>query len=112
MKETFGSRLKQLRLKNNLKQQQLATLLDVNKRAISAYENDDRQPCFDILIRIAEIFHVSTDYLLGCDSNTKIDVSGLNAVEIGLVSELVENMSAKNRRLKKCESARDVEGWK
>lgn len=99
MKETFGSRLRQLRLKSNLKQQQLAVLLDLNKSAISAYENNEREPGFDTLIRISEIFHVSTDFLLGCDLNTAIDASGLTSVEVTLLSELVANMTAKNRRI-------------
>ena len=61
---TFTSRLKQLRLNKNLRQEQVANLIVVNKSAISTYENHTRQPSFGILVRLATLFRVSTDYLL------------------------------------------------
>lgn len=63
------------------------------------YENDVRQPSFDVLIRYAEVFNVSTDYLLGRSNNRSLDLSGLTAAEIKLVCELVDSMREKNRKL-------------
>ena len=60
---TFASRLKQLRLNKNLRQEQVANLIGVNKSAISTYENNTRQPSFEILVRLATLYRVSTDYL-------------------------------------------------
>lgn len=45
---TFASRLKQLRLNKNLRQEQVANLIGVNKSAISTYENNTRQPSFEM----------------------------------------------------------------
>ena len=58
----FGNRLKTLRIKKKLTQQQLADLLGLTKSVISAYENGLRYPAYDVLIKIARIFKVSTDF--------------------------------------------------
>ena len=58
-------RLKQLRLDKQLRQEQVARLVGVSKGAISAYETDIRQPSYDVLIRLANLYRVSVDYLLG-----------------------------------------------
>ena len=58
-------RLRQLRLDKRLRQDQVARLVGVSKGAISAYETDIRQPSYDVLIRLANLYRVSTDYLLG-----------------------------------------------
>ncbi|RKJ41156.1 XRE family transcriptional regulator [Acutalibacter sp. 1XD8-33] len=61
----FSSRLKPLRQSMNLAQEQLACLLGVDRSTISSYESNMRQPSLDTLWRIADVFGVSTDYLLG-----------------------------------------------
>ena len=99
MIETLGSRLKQLRSSRNLRQDQLGSLVGVNKTAIHYYENDMRQPPYETLIRLATIFNVTTDYLLGCEKKNVIDVSGLTSNEMSLIRSLVESMSQKNQRL-------------
>ena len=102
MIETLGSRLKQLRSSRNLRQDQLGSLVGVNKTAIHYYENDMRQPSYETLIRLATIFNVTTDYLLGCEKKNVIDVSGLTSSEISMIRSLVESMSQKNQRLEGC----------
>ncbi len=57
-------RLKQLRKAKGLSQQRLATDLNTNQNTISRYETGERQPSIDELIRIADYFNVSVDYLL------------------------------------------------
>ncbi|SHK57511.1 Helix-turn-helix domain-containing protein [Hespellia stercorisuis DSM 15480] len=99
MIETLGSRLRQLRISKHLKQEQVAALIDVNKSSICTYENNMRQPSLDILVRLATLYRVSTDYLLGCQSNKTIDVSGLTTVEMNMVANLVENMTEKNKKI-------------
>ena len=51
-------RLKQLRLDKQLRQEQVARLVGVSKGAISAYETDIRQPSYDVLIRLANLYRV------------------------------------------------------
>lgn len=63
--ETFGQRLKKLRNEKEMTGEQLGNYLNVTKVAISKWENDSRFPDKDILIKIADFFSVTLDYLLG-----------------------------------------------
>lgn len=58
-------RIKYLRKENNLSQDDLAVLLHIDRTTISGYESGNRIPNIYILIHIADIFHVSLDYLVG-----------------------------------------------
>lgn len=88
----FGNTLKTLRRKDNFTQAQLAQKLGLTKSVISAYETGLRLPSYDILIHIAKIFHVSTDYLLGLEQKQEIDLSGLSQEEISALLNLIEAM--------------------
>lgn len=99
MVSSLSSRLRELRLSNNLRQDQVAKLIGVTKNAISTYENDTRQPSFEILIRLANLYRVSTDYLLGQTSHRSVDLSGLTEEEASLICDLVASMSRKNEKL-------------
>lgn len=95
----LSERLKQLRLEKDLRQDQLAKLVHVEKSSISMYENDVRQPSYEVLLRYADIFGVSVDYLLGRTTDRSLDLSGLTAADIALITKLVDSMAAKNRKL-------------
>lgn len=88
----FGITLKTLRTQNNYTQVQLAQKLDLTKSVISAYETGLRLPSYDVLINIAKIFKVSTDYLLGMDNRQEIDLSGLTPEEITALKNLIKAM--------------------
>lgn len=92
-------RLKQLRLDKQLRQEQVARLVGVSKGAISAYETDIRQPSYEVLIRLANLYRVSVDYLLGRTDDRTIDISGLTAHEVAMITELIASMSAKNQKM-------------
>lgn len=85
----FGKTLKELRLNAGLTQQQLATQLGVTKTVVSYYELHTRTPSPEILVKLAAIFHVSSDYLLGIERGKTIDVSGLDEQEITILITLV-----------------------
>ena len=57
-------RLRELRLERNMSQQRLAMELSMTQNTISRYENGEREPGIKELIRIADYFNVSLDYLL------------------------------------------------
>lgn len=61
----FPERLTLLRTDRQLRQRELARSLHVSTSAISNYEQKLRYPDIDMLIRIADYFEVTTDYLLG-----------------------------------------------
>jgi len=60
----FHQRLCSLRMRNGLKQSELAKELAVSKSTISAYEKNKVTPSIDIAILLADYFEVSLDYLL------------------------------------------------
>ena len=59
------NRLKELRIKKNIKQQDLAKALNVTKQSISNWENGKRLPNIEILILLADFYNCSLDYLVG-----------------------------------------------
>lgn len=61
----FSSRLKELRTDAGLSRAELADMLNVSARLIAYWETGERQCDFDTLIKIADIFNISADYLLG-----------------------------------------------
>lgn len=61
----FSSRLKDLRIQNKLSQQELADKIHVTKQTISQYERGVREPDYDYLLALCDIFNVSVDYILG-----------------------------------------------
>ena len=64
----FSERLKELRIEKGLSRKELAEKLFVSERLISFWENSQRECGFDMLIKIATLFDVSIDYLLGKES--------------------------------------------
>lgn len=58
-------RLRELREDNDLTQQQIADILQCTQAAYSKYENGQRNISVDILIKLANFYGVTTDYLLG-----------------------------------------------
>lgn len=61
---TFATNLKNLREQNNITQEQLAEHLQVSRATVAGYETKNHQPDFERLVKIAQYFNVSTDYLL------------------------------------------------
>lgn len=57
--------LKELREEKNLSQQDLAYILKVSRQTISGYETGNIEPPFSTLIRLADIYNCSLDYLAG-----------------------------------------------
>ncbi len=66
-------RLKELRKAKNISQLKLALDLNMNQNSISRYENGEREADYNTLIKIADYFNVSVDYLLGRTDNPNIN---------------------------------------
>ncbi|MBQ9673056.1 MAG: helix-turn-helix transcriptional regulator [Ruminococcus sp.] len=66
-------RLKELRVKRHLSQVRLAMELNMNQNTICRYETEVRQADYKTLIKIADYFDVSVDYLLGRTDNPAIN---------------------------------------
>lgn len=95
----FGERLRELRKKYGYTQTELAEMANVTKSVISFYEHKERAASPEVLKRFAEIFNVSTDFLLGIEKENKniIDVSGLSPKEIEAVQIIVNSMKVGKR---------------
>ena len=88
----FGNTLKQLRLKAGYTQQQLAFRLGVTKSVVSYYELQARYPSPEVLVKIAAVFHVSTDYLLGLEKKETLDITGLSDDDVMALKRLVASL--------------------
>ena len=64
----ISQRIKELRLENELTQKELSDYLGLTPKMISFYELGQRIPPSDIILKLADKFQVSTDYLLGNDT--------------------------------------------
>lgn len=104
MDKNMAERLIELREKNNLSQTAVANRIGVTPALISAYEKTERNPSIDRLISLADIYHTSTDYILGrsiSDPNALfIEVNGLTDAQIRILNELVETMKVRERKQK------------
>lgn len=92
----FGSRLKELRTQAGMTQLQLAQRMGITKSVVSFYELQERTPSPDVLVKLAGIFRVSTDYLLGLDKRETIDVSGIDKEDVAIMRALAESLRKKN----------------
>lgn len=91
----LSERMKEIRLKNHLTQQQVADRIGVHKSAISYYELGYRYPSYDVLVKFACTFNVSIDYLLGIDRHRTVDVTGLSEDNIHIVIAVVNALRQK-----------------
>lgn len=91
----LGDRIKLLRKARGLNQVELADKLKVSKQAVSNWENNNILPSIEILIRIATFFGVSTDYLLGLDSRTYLEITKLSLEEISHLQQIINDIARK-----------------
>lgn len=100
----FSTRLKQLREEKKLRQEDLATILNISRQAISNYEQGTRFPKDEkLLIAIANYFNVSTDYLLGRSQYANISSNSSQLKES-------ENIYYKDKKLLLEKLLKELEG--
>ena len=87
----LGERIAEMRLALGWSQVELAKKLNVAKQTVSNWENDNIQPSIEMLLRLAMLFNVSTDYLLGLDTVPRLNVDGLPEKIIGHLSLLIDD---------------------
>ncbi len=67
----LSERLKELRKEKNLRQEQVAVALDISMSAYCNYEQGKREPTACVIVRMADYYDVTTDYLLGRSDTRK-----------------------------------------
>ena len=91
----LGTRLKELRLEREWTQGQVGKRVGGTASIISAYETGIRQPSYEVLIRLAHLYDVSSDYLLGIsgkktpDAQFLVSLDGLTPAKIVMVTQLI-----------------------
>lgn len=87
----LGQRIGELRRALGWSQVELAKRLSVAKQTVSNWENDNIQPSIEMLIRLAVIMGVSTDYLLGLDNIPRIDIHDIPENVVAHLQLLIED---------------------
>lgn len=97
----FGEIIHNLRKSYGLSQVELAKNLGVTKQAVSNWENNNILPSIDMLVRIANYFSVSCDYLLEMDHRYFIDASELTLEEVSHIQQIVNDICRRKKKAKK-----------
>ena len=86
----FGEKIKKLREKHSMTQAELARQLNITRSSVNAWEIGVSIPSTPMLVELSKLFHVSTDYLLGLEQTSTLDISNLNEKEIQIIYDLIQ----------------------
>ncbi len=96
----LGNKLKTLRIQRQMTLKDVACRVGVSKSIVSAYENGSRRPSYEMLIKLARLFDVTTDYLLGLEQKKQLDLSGLTIAQQESLYNLVSVMRQPDETIK------------
>lgn len=88
----LNERIKELRILNGMSQVDLAARLGISKQSVSNWENDNIQPSIEMLLKLARLFSVSTDYLLGLEKRRYLEVSGLSEMQLTHLQQVIDDL--------------------
>ncbi len=88
----LNDRIKELRKAFGVSQVELAKALNVSKQCVSNWENDNVLPSIEMLVKLAEYFNVTTDYLLCLENKDMVDLSGLSENERAHIKLLIKDL--------------------
>ncbi|MGN1115642.1 MAG: helix-turn-helix domain-containing protein [Candidatus Ornithomonoglobus sp.] len=86
----FSERLKGLRNNMGITQSDLAKKLSLTRASVNAWEMGLSVPSTPVIVELAMLFHVSTDYLLGLDNNITISTDFLTDKEIAVIMNMID----------------------
>ena len=92
----FATRLRQLRRDKHLTQAQVASRIGVTPSMVSSYETDIRLPSYEVMMRIADVFGVTVDYMLCRQEKRFVDISDLTEAEASVICDMVEILRKKH----------------
>lgn len=88
----LNENIKKFRVAGALSQVELAKKLGVSKQCVSNWENDNVVPSIDMLIKIARLFRVSTDCLLGLDDKKYLEITDLDDVQLAHIQAIINDI--------------------
>lgn len=86
----IGDRIRELREKAGYSQSELARRLSVTRSSVNAWESGLSAPTAVYIVELAKLFRVTSDYLLGLDTSSTLNLSGLAEEELRLVYSLLD----------------------
>lgn len=90
-----AERIKSLREQQNKTQAELAKILGITRSSVNAWEMGISVPSTQYVVELANIFEVSTDYILGVNNSATISVAGLDDKDIELVRGIILHLKEK-----------------
>ena len=97
MAKTLNENIKRLRVQNGLNQVDLGKRLNVSKQCVSNWENDNILPSITMLVRLADFFGVTTDFLLGKEMPNTVSVDGLTEEQTTHIRMLIKDFQTANQ---------------
>lgn len=97
----FGMRLQISRKNKKLTQSQVAELVGTTKSSISGYENNTSFPPIEILKRMALVYGVSCDYLLGIDERRTIIIEDITEKQYCIIRDMINKLTSEFKYLNK-----------
>ncbi len=94
----FGYRLRELRKSKKLTQAQAANYLNLSKTTISGYENNVKTPSLEVLTKLAVLYGVSADYILGLESRRMIPIDSLTVSQEEIIRKLIGEFMSENKK--------------
>ena len=91
----IADRIKSLREQKGLTQAELAKRLMITRSSVNAWEMGISVPSTQYIIELANIFTVSTDYLLGVNVSASVSVTGLSEEDIQLIHTIIAHLRAR-----------------
>ena len=91
----IANKIKILRENKGLSQKALADKLGITRSSVNAWEQGISVPSTQYIVELANLFEVSTDYLLNFKNDKAINIEGLNEKEVKIVLELIEYFKQK-----------------
>lgn len=92
-----ADRIKNLREQSKLTQADLAKRLGITRSGVNAWEMGISVPSTQYVVELANIFKVSTDYLLGVKTKVSINADGLTDEDIQIINAVVSHLREKNK---------------
>ena len=98
MNYALNENIRRVRLLHGINQVEFAKAVGVTKQCVSNWENDNVLPSVEMLLRIADFFHVSTDALLGRGTDKALDATGLSDEQTAHIRLLIRDLLRANEK--------------
>ena len=107
MTVVLAERLKMLRTERNFTQDLISKRISISRSMIASYELGVRQPSLEVLVSLARLYRVSTDYLLGVEDTRPIVIYGLDERQAAVINEMAD-LLADNTQVKRITTIKEA----